>query len=59
MEKILVFGMGKMYREKEDYLRAHYEIAGCIDNKAAELRKNTCDIPGACYKNSLIFIKGV
>lgn len=51
--------MEKMYKEKEDYLRANYEIAGCIDNKAAELRNSAYDIPGACYKNSLIFIKGV
>ena len=46
MRRVLIFGMGKMYKEKEDYLRAHYEIAGCIDNKAAELRKSMCDIPG-------------
>lgn len=45
-QRVLIFGIGKMYREKETYLWTQYEIAGCIDNKAAELKKGGCDIPG-------------
>lgn len=46
MEKVLVFGIGGMFREKGSYLREHYEIVGCLDNRAAEIRERHVDIPG-------------
>lgn len=36
MQKVLIFGMGKLYKEKEEYIRKNYEIAGFLDNKVVE-----------------------
>lgn len=33
MKNILVFGMGKLYREKERYIKDHFNIIGFLDNK--------------------------
>lgn len=45
-QRVLSFGMGNMYREKEEYLRTHYEMAGCIDNNAAGIKEKMGNIPG-------------
>lgn len=36
MQRVLVFGMGKLYRDKKEYIRKNFEIAGFLDNKAAD-----------------------
>lgn len=36
MQKVLVFGMGNLYQEKEEYIRDHYQIVGYLDNKVIE-----------------------
>jgi len=33
MEKVLVFGMGNLFREKEIYVRENFEIRGFLDNR--------------------------
>lgn len=38
MQKVLVFGMGNMYKEKKRYIQAQYEIVGYLDNNAAEIK---------------------
>lgn len=35
MQDVLLFGMGKLYKEKEDYIRRHFHIVGFLDNKAS------------------------
>lgn len=45
MQRVLIFGLGNMYKEKEKYIHTHYEIAGCLDNRAGKLRENSKNIP--------------
>lgn len=33
MQKALIFGRGKLYKQKEDYVKAHFSIEGFLDNK--------------------------
>lgn len=44
MQRVLIFGLGNLYKEKETYIQTHYEIAGYLDNKAAQIRKDSQDI---------------
>ena len=32
MQKVLIFGIGKLYKEKEKYIRKNFEIVGFLDN---------------------------
>lgn len=36
MQKVLIFGSGKLYRKKESYIKKHFSIAGFLDNKVSE-----------------------
>lgn len=45
MEKVIIFGRGKFFRENEHELKRRYEIAGFLDNNVRE------DIEMECYQN--------
>lgn len=34
MQKVIIFGRGRLYKEKEDYIKKKYTICGFLDNKA-------------------------
>lgn len=36
MQKVLIFGRGNLYSEKESYVRKNYEIIGFLDNKVID-----------------------
>ncbi len=47
MQNIFVFGMGRLYKEKQEYIKQHFSIVGFLDNKASDnngMHENT-DIP--------------
>lgn len=44
MQKVLIFGVGNMYKEKEEYIRKKFEIVGFLDNKV----KDTVDEYQVC-----------
>lgn len=34
VQKVFVFGTGKLYKEKEDYIKDNFDVVGFLDNKA-------------------------
>lgn len=34
MQKVWIFGIGKTYKEREKYIKSHFEIVGYLDNQA-------------------------
>ena len=45
MQKVLIFGMGGLYRQKESYIRKNFEIIGFLDNKITDNASLYKDIP--------------
>lgn len=47
MQKILVFGRGNLFKEKEAYIRKQFEIIGFLDNKiqADNMVLDQCESP--------------
>lgn len=36
MQRVLIFGSGKLYRNKENYIKKHFSIVGFLDNKVSD-----------------------
>ncbi len=36
MQRVLIFGRGKLYRNKENYIKKHFSIVGFLDNKVSD-----------------------
>lgn len=53
MQRVLIFGMGNMYKEKKEYIQTHFEIAGCLDNNAVKIRDALGNSPEDIPENAV------
>ncbi len=58
-QKAIIFGTGKLYKRKEDYIRAQFQIICYLDNKAAddEVKFEGTDIPVCNPQNIVQYIQ--
>lgn len=55
MQRVLIFGKGKLYREKESYIRENFEIIGFLDNRAGDNENLDQDMGIPVYNPQEVF----
>lgn len=59
MQKVVIFGRGQLYKQKEKYLKKNYMIKGFLDNgiKENEIENQNTDVPVYCPKNTDFYLE--